>query len=437
MHFTIPRDVRQIIDRLRSGGYEAYAVGGCVRDTLLGRVPNDWDITTSALPMQVKALFKRTVDTGLKHGTVTVMLNGTGYEVTTYRIDGEYNDCRHPDSVTFTSKLSEDLRRRDFTINAFVYNDEEGVIDLFGGLDDLKNGIIRCVGVPNERFTEDALRILRAIRFAAQLSFKIEPDTADAARLLAPNLVKVSAERIHVELEKLLLSPNPDYIVKLKELNLAPYIFPELEECSFEKLNSLASALKFSSDSKFVRWALLADAVSASKGNAAETAEKIMRRLKSDNFTTDYIVKFVNLRDYDLNNASDYALRKLLNLLGPKDFTLYINFRKALLYQDTGNRYSNTGTDIVSSSEYLDEIASRLAGIIERNECTEAKQLKINGRILIANGFSQGKGLGFIIEALLDRVLADQSLNDTDTLLAIARELAPTDTIHSLPGTHS
>ena len=192
-------------------GYEAYAVGGCVRDSILGRVPGDWDITTSALPMQVKGLFRRTVDTGIQHGTVTVMLGRNGYEVTTYRIDGKYEDSRHPESVEFTPKLEEDLKRRDFTINAMAYNDEHGIVDIFDGVGDLQRKIIRCVGDPLERFTEDALRIMRAVRFSAQLGFSIEEETRKALKVLAPNLKHVSAERIQVELVKLLMSPHPDY----------------------------------------------------------------------------------------------------------------------------------------------------------------------------------------------------------------------------------
>ena len=177
MKINIPSDVNFIIRTLQDAGYEAYAVGGCVRDSVLGREPNDWDITTSAKPEEVKKLFKVTIDTGIQHGTVTVLIKGTGYEVTTYRIDGEYTDHRRPDEVTFTSKLSEDLLRRDFTINAMAYNNVSGLVDLYGGVEDLEKGIIRCVGNPDDRFDEDALRIMRAVRFAAQLGFEIDPGT--------------------------------------------------------------------------------------------------------------------------------------------------------------------------------------------------------------------------------------------------------------------
>ena len=193
-----PISVIKIIETLEQTGYEAYAVGGCVRDSLLGRTPSDWDITTSARPEQVKALFSHTIDTGIQHGTVTVMLEHVGYEVTTYRIDGEYEDNRHPKEVIFTSLLTEDLKRRDFTINAMAWNPQKGMIDEFGGMADLEEGIIRCVGSPEERFSEDALRMMRAVRFSAQLGYEIEPATKAAIRKLAPNLRSVSAERIQV-----------------------------------------------------------------------------------------------------------------------------------------------------------------------------------------------------------------------------------------------
>ena len=199
---NLPADVSKIINILESNGHEAYAVGGCVRDCILGKVPHDWDITTSALPETVKSYFDRTFDTGIEHGTVTVLLRGVGYEVTTYRVDGKYEDGRHPKEVTFTASLEEDLKRRDFTINAMAYNDSRGLVDLFGGKDDLDAGIIRAVGNPTERFTEDALRMLRALRFSAQLGFEIESETYNAICELAPTLDRISAERIQKGLER-------------------------------------------------------------------------------------------------------------------------------------------------------------------------------------------------------------------------------------------
>ena len=205
----LPEKVKYIIDTIMEAGYEAYAVGGCIRDSILLREPSDWDITTSASPYQVKELFRRTLDTGIKHGTVTVMLDKEGFEVTTYRIDGEYEDGRHPKEVTFTRNLTEDLKRRDFTINAMAYNEKDGLVDIFGGLEDIRCKMIRCVGDPVERFSEDALRMMRAVRFSAQLGYRIEEETSNAIRVLAPDLKKISAERIQTELKKHLTSPPP------------------------------------------------------------------------------------------------------------------------------------------------------------------------------------------------------------------------------------
>ena len=222
MKIQIPAAAQEIVEKLCEHGYEAYLVGGCVRDMLLGREPGDWDITTSAKPEEVKAVFRRTVDTGIKHGTVTVMMGKEGYEVTTFRIDGDYTDGRHPDSVTFTPDLIEDLKRRDFTINAMAYNRDRGLVDAFGGRKDLEDGVIRCVGAAEERFTEDALRILRAIRFSAQLGFEIEEHTENAIKKIAPNLVHVSRERVQVELTKLLISPLPGRIGRFTRQGSAP-----------------------------------------------------------------------------------------------------------------------------------------------------------------------------------------------------------------------
>ena len=230
MHsFKLPENVNYIIRTLSEHGCEGYAVGGCVRDMLLGRTPQDWDITTSAKPEQVKEIFSHTIDTGIEHGTVTVMLGHEGYEVTTYRIDGEYEDARHPKEVTFTANLVEDLKRRDFTINAMAYNETAGLVDVFDGAGDLERKVIRCVGNPTERFTEDALRMLRAVRFAGQLGFSITPETKEGVRTLAPSIQKVSAERIQAELVKLLVSDHPEEIRTAYELGLTAQFLPEFD----------------------------------------------------------------------------------------------------------------------------------------------------------------------------------------------------------------
>ena len=238
MKINIPQKAAQILKTLNAAGYEAYVVGGCVRDSILGREPGDWDITTSALPEQVKELFRRTVDTGIQHGTVTVMMDKEGFEVTTYRVDGEYHDGRHPDAVTFTRSLEEDLKRRDFTINAMAYHPEHGLVDLFGGMEDIGKRIIRCVGNPVERFTEDALRMLRAVRFSAQLGFTVEENTKAALARMSGNLEHVSAERIQTELVKLLVSDHPDYLRTAWETGLTREFLPEFDACMETEQNT-------------------------------------------------------------------------------------------------------------------------------------------------------------------------------------------------------
>ena len=239
MKIELPKKVLFIINNLQLAGYDAFAVGGCVRDSILARKPQDWDITTSAKPEAIKEIFRRTVDTGIEHGTVTVMIGKDSYEVTTYRIDGAYEDSRHPKEVRFTNCLEEDLRRRDFTINAMAYNDDVRLVDVFGGMQDLNHHLIRCVGDPRERFSEDALRILRAVRFSAQLDFPIEPDTAKAVKELAPNLKNISAERIQTELVKLLTSPHPEHIQDACELGITKVVLPEWDAMVGVKQNTI------------------------------------------------------------------------------------------------------------------------------------------------------------------------------------------------------
>ena len=239
MKIELPKKVLFIINNLQLAGYDAFAVGGCVRDSILARKPQDWDITTSAKPEAIKEIFRRTVDTGIEHGTVTVMIGKDSYEVTTYRIDGAYEDSRHPKKVRFTNCLEEDLRRRDFTINAMAYNDDVRLVDVFGGMQDLNHHLIRCVGDPRERFSEDALRILRAVRFSAQLDFPIEPDTAKAVKELAPNLKNISAERIQTELVKLLTSPHPERIQDACELGITKVVLPEWDAMVGVKQNTI------------------------------------------------------------------------------------------------------------------------------------------------------------------------------------------------------
>ena len=323
MKIQIPEKANEIITTLTAAGYEAYVVGGCVRDAILGREAADWDITTNARPEQVKALFPRTVDTGLQHGTVTVLNGKEGFEVTTYRIDGEYLDGRHPEQVLFTPNLLEDLKRRDFTINAMAYNEKEGLVDAFGGIGDLERGQIRCVGDPRERFTEDALRILRAVRFSAQLDFEIEAETKAALAEFAPRLTKVSAERIQVELMKLLTSDHPEVFRVVWETGITAVILPEFDACMETPQHNphhcwnvgehILRTLTGVEKDKALRWAALLhdmgkpatrttdeQGIDHFHGHAklgAEMANGILRRLKFDNDTRKRVVRLVEFHD--------------------------------------------------------------------------------------------------------------------------------------------
>lgn len=402
LKISLPKEVKHIIDILTQNGYEAYAVGGCVRDSILGRVPGDWDITTSALPQQVKALFRRTIDTGIQHGTVTIMLGKNGYEVTTYRIDGKYEDSRHPESVEFTPNLEEDLKRRDFTINAMAYNDENGVVDIFGGIDDIRNRIIRCVGNAHDRFTEDALRILRAVRFSAQLGFEIDKATKDAARELAPTLVKISRERIHTELNKLLLSDNPDYFSVVYELGVMKVIIPELEGVNSGDIDRLKILIKRTKPCLPERYAALLSVIGKDKTRA------VLKGLKLDNATISMAVKLVEYLGIT-PALTEPQMRHYINEVGKEDALRVIDFNLAFASEDEYKGYTDMRNICVT--------------VLERGDCTSLKELRITGKLLMNSGFEAGKQLGGLLEELLLEVLDNPALNDTEYLLERAKEL--------------
>ena len=431
----LPEKVNQIICTLQEHGYEAYAVGGCVRDSILGRIPDDWDITTSATPLETKALFARTFDTGIEHGTITVLLDKDAFEVTTYRVDGEYEDSRHPKEVTFTRCLKEDLLRRDFTINAMAYNDSEGLVDIFGGIEDLNNKTIRCVGDARARFGEDALRILRAVRFAAQLGFEIEEETREGIRELAPTLANISAERIQVELIKMLVSPNPDLMRTAYELGITKVILPEFDammETSQETPHHMYSvgehtlrAIEVVPADKVLRLAMLFHDIAKplmktvdENGCAhfkmhdlkgADMTKEILRRLKFDNDTLNKVVKLVRYHDYRIP-ADPRSVRRAMNKVGEDLFPLYHEVRQA---------------DTLAQSIYLrEEKLQNLAEvwgtyeeILEKNECVSLKALAISGSDLIANGMEPGKEIGRVLNALLELVIENPEYNTKETLL--------------------
>lgn len=438
MRLKLPENVVYIIDTLEFYGYEAYAVGGCVRDSVLARIPGDWDITTSATPEQIKRHFKRTVDTGIEHGTVTVLLGDESYEVTTYRIDGKYEDGRHPKEVTFTACLEEDLKRRDFTINAMAYNPKTGLVDLYGGMRDLQHKVIRCVGEPKERFGEDALRMMRAVRFAAQLGFAIDPGTSEAIRELAPDLKRISAERIQVEMVKLLTSNYPTLWKLIYELGITKVIMPEFDLCMTTPQNTphhcynvgehILYAVNHVPADKVLRLTMLLHDIGKPQCRTTDAAGRdhfyghgpvgekmaglILRRLKFDNDTIDKVKKLIRYHDTRPEPVKK-QVRKLLNLIGTELFPLYLTVRRAdTMAQSTYKREEKL--------RRIDELEEIYKEILENGDCFLLKDLAVNGKDLIELGIEPGKEIGEILNVLLQLVIEDPQRNNSVYLLQYA-----------------
>ena len=423
MHIEIPDKVGFIISKLEEAGFEAYAVGGCIRDSILGREPEDWDITTSALPKDIKACFKRTVDTGIEHGTVTVLLGDNSFEVTTYRVDGEYRDLRHPTEVSFTNRVAEDLRRRDFTINAMAYNPATGLLDLFEGRKDLEAGIIRCVGVPDERFSEDALRILRAVRFAAQLGFEIEPGTAKAISGHAANLKAVSRERILTEITKLICSAHIERIEDLFKLGLTPYIAGDFSSIDIRQLKELKAACPalvkdkavpdaFQLDraaelsARYLRFAFLTE------GMKTDSVRRMLKELKSDNDTLNKCITLQRMVFKPIP-SDRYLIKKEMSGMPPELF-------KDLLWLKEASR----GTGLYaacSKEEDLDEAVRLHEDILIKKEPVYLKDLSVTGADLKAAGIAEGPEIGRLLKDFLDMVHRDPYMNTKEKLMGSLR----------------
>lgn len=434
MKMKLPENVNRIIHRLQKEGYDAYAVGGCVRDTLLGRRPKDWDITTSARPEAVKSLFSHTIDTGIQHGTVTVMLDHVGYEVTTYRIDGEYEDSRHPKEVIFTGNLVEDLKRRDFTINAMAYNDESGLVDVFEGEQDLKKGVIRCVGNAHDRFGEDALRMLRAVRFAAQLGFSIEEQTKAAVADLAPTLAKVSAERIQMELVKLLTSANPQEMREVYELGLSRVFLPEFDRMMETPQHNkhhiytvgehTIHAMEAISADKVLRLAMLFHDIAKPlcittdeegqdhfKGHPQEGAKmtkEILRRLKFDNDTIGHVALFVRYHD-DRPVLTATNVRRIMSRIGEENM-------KGLLAVKRADTLGQSMYHREEKLAYIDMMEQLYQQVLQEQQCVKKSDLALNGRDLIRMGMQPGKQLGAVLDGLFELVLEHPEWNTRERL---------------------
>ena len=441
----VPKNVKNILSILEGNGFEAFAVGGCVRDAILGRVPDDWDITTSALPQQVKDIFHKTLDTGLQHGTVTVRMGGEGYEVTTYRIDGEYTDGRHPDSVEYTSNLIEDLKRRDFTINAMAYNPSIGLIDAFDGIGDIERKCITCVGEAEQRFHEDALRILRAIRFSAQLGFEVSDCTKDAIKKLAPTLEKISAERIHTEMEKLLLSGHPEKFIDAYELGVTKIVFPEFDammECpqntpyhKYDVGRHTVEVMKHVPPQKVIRWAALLHDVGKPKSHlvkdgrdhfyghahvGSKMAVEVLRRLKMDNKTIKTVSRLVDCHD-DRPTQTKYgmtpeAVRRSVHKIGKDIYELYLQ----LVYAEFQGK-SDYGMEKGYDSYYY--VKQQYEEIVAQGICTAIKEMDFSGKDLIEMGCPLGEKIGVVLDELMEIVLKHPEKNKKEILIEEARKL--------------
>lgn len=440
---NIPADVNELIHTLQNNGHKAYIVGGCCRDSILGRTPHDYDICTSATPDEMLEIFKdkKIIETGLQHGTVTVEVNGESYEITTFRRDGTYSDGRHPDSVEFTSDLVEDLRRRDFTMNAMAYNDEEGLIDPFNGMEDIKYKKISCVGRAEDRFGEDALRILRAIRFAAQLEFAIMPGTDWEIHKQYKNLENISIERINSEFCK--IASSDDFCIELLLYKDVFSLFiPELKDMFdfpqnnpwhiWDVFGHTIHAVEYcDSDDLIVRLAVFfhdfgkphsyqdgEDSIRHFKGHgkvSADMTDSIMKRLRFDNETRNNVVELVYYHDATFEIGKKYV-KRWLNKIGEKQFRRLLQVKKA----------DNKAQNLELSSDRITELSkieTLIDEVLQEDECFSLKDLAVNGKDLISIGYRTGKGLGNTLNRLLQLVIDGDCPNEKEKLLQEAESL--------------
>ncbi|MDR1001259.1 MAG: CCA tRNA nucleotidyltransferase [Clostridiales bacterium] len=402
MTINIPRDVRDILAKLELYGHEAYVVGGCVRDALQGKQPKDWDITSSAMPKEVKRYFARTFDTGIKHGTVTVVLDHANYEVTTYRTDGVYSDMRHPDTVTFTRKLEDDLARRDFTINAMAYNPARGIVDPFGGQKDLAARLVSCVGNPRERFNEDALRMMRAARFAGQLNALIEKKTYDAIVSTAPNLCHISVERIRDEFVKIMM--NSPYclniLIDTGLINHFPMPAPLEDEARRFAREMNLSALSF--DGNKLPYNLAVALAVLLRGRDRENAAWFLRKWRFDNNTVRKVSALIHWSKQGMEG-------------GPANFRRFVAGCGKCLFKEVIAVKLLTR---VVGEDKTERALREFELIIDHGDCLSIKDLKIDGHVLMSMGYV-GREIGGALSKLLDAVLDDPSLNDRDKLAQI------------------
>lgn len=439
----LPDGAAEILARLQRAGFEAYVVGGCVRDCLLGRTPLDWDIATSALPEQVAACFagERMIETGLRHGTVTLLLRGEAYEITTYRVDGDYADFRRPLHVSFTRSLKEDLARRDFTIGAMAYGPSEGIVDLYGGREDLRRRVIRCVGKPDRRFGEDALRILRALRFASVLDFTLDSETARAAADNRALLHKIAPERIRAELDKLLCGPAVGRVLREYRTILAE-VLPEISPlCGFdqhtpyhaydiwehtlrtveavEAVPALRLTMLMHDMGKPACYTVDKKGQGHFHGHPTESvglARRILRRLRYDNATVQTVLELIRLHDYRLQPAA-IPIRRLLAEIGPERFRQLIQVQRADAAGKAAAAREEQARRVAETEALLEEV-------LRRGDCYTLRELAVSGQDIIALGIQAGPAVGRLLQTLLQAVIEDEAVNTREALLEKAGQIS-------------
>lgn len=439
MQINIPTSVNDIILRLEERGFKAYIVGGCVRDSILNRIPKDWDITTNAKPEQVISMFNKTIPTGLKHGTVTVMIDDIGYEVTTFRTEDDYSDGRHPNNVKFVNCIEEDLARRDFTMNAMAYNNKVGLIDPFNGRDSIEGKYIKCVGNPYARFSEDALRMMRAIRFAAQLGFEIEQTTMCAIKGTCDRLKLVSIERFRDEFNKILLTDS-DKIVTLNQTGLLDYFMPEIftmmgfnQNNQYHSLNLLEHTLlatKVVENKLHLKLAMLlydigktntetkdTNGISHYYGHqkkSVEMADAILTRLKYDNSTKNKVLMLIEFHDCIIESKK--SIKKMVNRIGEELVRDLICIKWADITAQNPIYIKQRISSLVNTTNTLNEI-------LEQKECFLVKNLAVNGKDLLNLGIKQGESIGNILNELLEIVIDNESLNTKEYLISVVKNI--------------
>lgn len=438
---AIPEGAKTILELLSNNGHQAFVVGGCVRDALMMKAPHDWDICTSASPDQVKSCIPTTIyDTGLRHGTVTVSMKDGMYEVTTFRIDGQYTDNRRPDSVVFTNDVVTDLSRRDFKMNAIAYSCDAGIVDPFGGIDDIRDRVISCVGDPDERFHEDALRIMRAIRFASTLGFSIAQETADSIRRNVHLLNNIAVERISGELVKTLSGDHAmDMMLSFPEVFCE--IIPELRRCygfnqnnrfhQYTVYDHIAHALgNYRGDDIYVKLALFFHDIGKplcytedhngghfyGHGEVSRAiTETVMERMRFDTRTEEEVCRLVQYHD-SVVEPTEKTVRRWLNKVGEDTFRRLIHIR----FADIEAHSPDTQRSRIEKTNQVEEV---FKNIIEKNQCFSIKDMEIDGNDLIGVGFRQGKHIGDVLKNLLDKIIDGELQNEHDILITEAKRL--------------